>query len=478
MKRLLALLLSLLLLTITALCLIGADISSQQDRVTLTERALYGDPAAAEGAVIGQQAHLRQHLLWEITHTPGEGTKTEYLFSTKTLSFPQDPHVFGVRMYDKIRFGYDGTLSAEETTGIALAYRELYEDTAPGTRGTRMVRLQDYYDYYPIQLDIQLPGTLWHGLDYEDMTEDGFANERAVWDAFTEFFRIPVPEDLPAFEISIVKSENGHEIGTGSSAAKDAPSYSLYTTSAHTSSACFFTINNRYGDKLVNTDLIPGGYGIYRVNYRNVRNEKNTQGNATVYHPGYDTGIDAASLAMVYPLEEEVQVLSMQVDPTEQRLLAITQDGSGKVSMLVIDIATMTATQSIPVTENAHVSLNHQDGFLVLFYERTISVYTVDGNGRYLHALTAPQPGDIDGTFADINTYAAVDFDGERLILADILLETQYRTMQTCGFCLAVYDGSGLLYYGEYDSSLSVNPNTSFYSDNCFPERLTVSWQQ
>ena len=114
----------------------------------------------------------------------------------------------------------------------------------------------------------------------------------------------------------------------------------------------------------------------------------------------------------------------------------------------------------------------------MLFYERTISVYTVDGNGRYLHALTAPQPGDIDGTFADINTYAAMDFDGERLILADILLETQYRTMQTCGFCLAVYDSTGLLYYGEYDSSLSVNPNTSYYSDNCFPESLTVSWQK
>ena len=59
-----------------------------------------------------------------------------------------------------------------------------------------------------------------------------------------------------------------------------------------------------------------------------------------------------------------------------------------------------------------------------------------------------------------------MDFDGERVILADLLDEERYRSMQTTNICVAVYNEAGLLYYGEYDNSLAINPNTSDYNYN------------
>lgn len=476
MKKLLALLLALLILAAVALCMIGAKVSEEKDRVTVTEQALYGDPAAAAGATVTQTAHLDSHLLWNTVYPVGGKASSEYGFSMRALTFERNISHHGIRLYDHIRYGYDLKKPLEECTGLERAYRELYDATAPGTKGTKTVRLQDLYDYYPIRIDIDLPGTLWHGIDYEDLAEDDFINQRTVWDKFSEFFRIPIPDSLSPIEISVTKSESGQEIGIGShTAVKDGEHYSLYTNAAYTADACYFTINNRIGDGYVDTSLIPGGYGIYRFRYTDVRDETNTSGTATIFHPGFQTGVDADSLTTVYPLEERVQVQSMEVDPTGTKLLLVTEDGTG-LYLLVLNLATMTEQHRFRLSDGGFASLNHQEDFVIAFHGVSFSLFSLDGQGVYTHVLTADQPSATDESFAHINTFAAMDFDGERLIMADVLPESQYRTMETCNFCLAVYDSDGLQYYGEYLSSLATHPDTSHYSYNCIPQKLTVSW--
>ncbi len=482
MKRMIAVLLALLLLLSAALCMIGSNIQSQRDQVTVTEHILYGDPAHAAGATFLTEADYDEHLFWKTSYTVGEptGCATEYDFSAKRRPYETERTYRGISLGFDIQYGVDLTLPAEEQAGIQKAYRALYDETPSGTKGTKTVYLQDYYDYYPIRIDISLPGTLWVGNSYDDLAEDDYANERAVWDAFRTFFRIPIPDDLPGMEISVTKDESGRSIGVGSHTPSEKDGYySLYTEAAYTADRCFFSINHKRGEGgVIDTSLIPGGYGIYSFTYTNVRNEKNSPSeNMTIHYPGYRTGVETDSLAMVYALEENVSVRAMHIDPTETCLLLLTEEDGG-VWLNVIDLDTMTERQKLYICDGDYVSLHHRDDFLMLFFDHGFSLLSIDSERSYIPEFSAMQPYRYREELPYFNTYAGMDFDGERLIVADFSLEEQYGTMQTCNVIIAVYDRTGLLYCGEYRSSLSINPDTSRYDFNCRPHTVSVTWGQ
>ncbi|MBO7176494.1 MAG: hypothetical protein J6W14_03910, partial [Clostridia bacterium] len=283
MKRILIAMALLLAVALTAPCLIGAELSAARDRVEITEQALFGDPALAAGATVHQTAQLDEHLLWQTAYPVGGAPSTDYRFSARTLSFPYQVSYSGIRLNDSIRPGLNLREPFDAMSGIEVAYYELFQETEPGTRSTKRVRLQDYYTYYPLRITIDLPGTLWFGGDIEDVQDEAYVNERLVWEKFTEFFKIPIPEDLPAIEISVTKNEDGNIGGTGSH--WDDKFYALYVEAAYNADTCFFAINNRIGDigeasGYIDTSLIPGGYGIYSFSYSNVLNERNSSGSS------------------------------------------------------------------------------------------------------------------------------------------------------------------------------------------------------
>ena len=51
----------------------------------------------------------------------------------------------------------------------------------------------------------------------------------------------------------------------------------------------------------------------------------------------------------------------------------------------------------------------------------------------------------------------------------DYLFVGPYHNIPSCGYNVAIYEESGLTYYAEYDSSLSVHPNLEWYEENCLP---------
>lgn len=69
---------------------------------------------------------------------------------------------------------------------------------------------------------------------------------------------------------------------------------------------------------------------------------------------------------------------------------------------------------------------------------------------------------------------AAMSWDGERLAVAEPQLEEDMNSgrYEKCGFNLSVYDESGLLYAGKYDSSLDINRGLD-YSYRCRPLELS-----
>ncbi len=479
MKRWLILLLVLVLLSVSVLSLAGVSLSRQKDQVTLKERVIYGDVRAAEGLLVEQNAHYDSHLFWQTSYQVGTGvSRCDYDFSLLEHHTGEERRPTGLSLGLDLNYGVDLTDPDREATGLQKAYLELYEATAPGSKGTKQIRLQDYYTHYPIQVSVELPGVVWSGLEREELSSPRYESERTVWEDFNSFFKIPVPEELPAFSISVTRDERGNSVGIGT----ESPVTDFYLTSVSTynQTTCFFSIGNRLVGKngpegFVNTDGIPGGYGIYAFDYEQAERPSNTLSGGS-YADRYVTGVDSKSLRMVYPLEREVQVTHLTVSSDGSRLLVFTWEQEG-YHLTVLDAQTMAQLQRIEVSDEDSCLIHEQDGFLVL-----------DGNARYT-LLEEQTDGTYDLVFSvekgsEVNPYAAdqrvrtpMAYDGRRLAVVDCLYEPTHRTIELCSFYVAVYDKSGLLYYGEYDSSLSMLPDTSNYGQNCLPTGLTVTWR-
>ena len=477
MKKIIAVVLMLALLSVASFCVIGTAVSEERGNVTLRETVLYGDKSYAEGVSVCTRAHYDDHLFWNTTYTIGEENTalTEYEFSY-TEQYPYRDKIHrGITMDVYLIYGYSLSIPYEECVGLQKAYRELYDETPEGGVGRKLIRLQDYYDYYPVRVSFDLPGVVWQGIDYDLLGVRG-EDERAVWDAFNDFFRIPIPENLPAFEITITKGHNS--VGTGSSGL--GTDYWFNSCSAYTSDRVFFSISNRLKgntDPYVDTSLIPGGYGVYSVAYENAQTDAHTKENATVLPSGYETGIKADTLAMVFPLEQHVEVVRMSVADNESKLLLFTRE-DGITYLTVIDIASMTEIQKMRVTEETHYTFFEYDNCIVLNGWDDVSVIEKQADGLCRLAFTVPRMKEINDSNLQKGVATTMAFDGDRLVIVDRTGDEIYPSLELCGFTVAVYNSTGLVFYAEYKSSLSASRNPNDYAYNCLPIEYTVRWNE
>ena len=473
MKKVLALIAVLLIASVGIFCAVGATVNKDKDTVVITENILYGDKSAAEGITIKNQTRYDRHLFWDTTYTIGEPAKydTEFWFSAVELRRNNPRNHMKIALEIDIAYGCDFYKPAEEQPGIERAYKELYDAAKPGEELKRVIRLKDYYEYYPIGIEIDLPDTYWHGFAHENLHWTEEHNDyKYVWNAFNEFFKIPVPEDM-IMEISISKGHNSNEsTGIGSSFV-DKDSYYMSTVSTYSDSKCFFTINNRTnGGKSVDTSLIPGGYGIYAFSYGGEAKKKSK------------TGIDMDSLKMVYPLDEETVVVHLSMNTEKTKLLLLTNDGE-ELLLTIIDATTMTELQKLSLGagdlyEIREYGAEHEfyegrefGSFIVLYLRgNKICLLVENKEGEYEHKFTVDS-AEVKVMNSDFVywKYPSINYDGKRLVVVDYLFTGPYNNIPSCGYDVAVYEESGLTYYAEYGSSLSTHPYTDWYEENCLP---------
>ena len=479
MKKIIAIVLLLSVLSVASFCMIGGAVSEEKANVTIKENIIYGDKSYANGVTVFTRAHYDEHLFWNTTYTIGDKntTTTDYEFYYSAQYEYGDKNYQGIMLDVDLKYGYDLTTPYEECAGLQKAYRELYDETPMGSTGTKTIRLQDYYDYYPVRVSFALPGVIWHGNDYENLRDDDYKNERAVWDAFNEFFKIPIPDDLPPIEITITKSHNSS--GTGSSGL--AFDYWFNSQNVYTNNQLFFSIGNKYdlkegnGTKYVDTSLIPGGYGLYAVNFKNVRNDSNTKGNATIFYPEYETGIEVDTLSMVFPLEQHQEVIYLTLSNDESKLLMFTKE-YGITYLTVIDVATMNQLQKIEITDAKQFTFYEYDNCIVLNGWEYISVIEKQEDGLCRLAFTVSRMKEVNDSNYQKGVATTMSFHNEKLVIVDRTGDEIYPSLELCGFTVAVYDSSGLLYYGEYESSLSATTNPNDYAFNCLPIKYTIGW--
>ena len=483
MKRIIAIALMLSLLSVGSFFMIGGIVNKERANVTIKENVIYGDKSYADGISVLITAQCNYHLFWNTSFTIGDQntTTTDYEFyydeQYKIGGMPYS----GLGLDTDFEYGIDTSTPAEESTGLQKAYRELYDELEPGEEGKKTIYLQDYYTYYPVRISVNLPGVIWNGNSYEHLIYKNYENERAVWDKFNEFFKIPIPEDLPAFEISV--SRHLKDSGAATGALGIDRNFYFNVKSTYTDNRIFFSIGNKYDQKngedvkYVDTSLIPGGYGLYSFTFKNVRNSTNTNGNTTTFYRGYETGVEADTLEMVFPLEQHAEVIFLTLSNDESKLYMFTKEYNSTY-LTVIDIATMNEIQKIKITDAKNFTFYEYDNCIVLNGWEYISVIEKKEDGLCELAFTVSRMKEVNDINNQKGVATTMAFDGEKLVIIDRTGDEMYPSLELCGFTVAVYNNTGLVYYGEYESSLSISgsANEYEYNDRCRPTEYTVSF--
>ncbi|MBQ7294770.1 MAG: hypothetical protein IJW86_01105 [Clostridia bacterium] len=451
MKKALAIFLLFAVLLMSGAVWTFADAYKEQDNVIFAESTVYGDIKYADGIDVTRNIHL-DDARWKSVCSINDGKVTAetdftyYDFGWKyeggpdydsiwlsTVSYPD----FGssVRNDKKI---------TEERKKLQDDFDELTKDSLDNPV-TVTFKLRDYYEYYPIGISLWLPEctNIYGEADYE--AADNVVKQ------FREFFKIPVPDS----EVTTVKAAVSYGAGGNiETITEKTHNYFFNTISAVCDSAAYFTFDNKFpdSDEKIDTSLIPGGYGIYRLPYDRSTDEDLI--NDTVH-----TKVHADKLEMVYALSEDDYIFEMMASFDKTKIYLLTNEG-GKYYFTVVDEKTMTDLQKFELDMNEGSVSFHSahDGYVVItrYSEQSGNDILLfeENNGSY------EKKADIytDYTIFDSNIY----WDGERLVAVkkydesreDTDLWGHYELSYNCGFTLTVFDSEKALYCGNYKSSL------------------------
>ena len=470
MRKALIVMLALLL----ALTGVGAyafrEVNAPREAVEYTVTSVYGDAAAADGLTVRLGETLRGHLLWNGTvrlEESGGAYETDYLFAPREIYEKDVPSLRGVSVTEDYFMGAWSPPDGAEPTGIDRAKAELFEETEPGTSRRRRVRLADYYEYYPLIVNIELP-TLFYG--YYPGQGDGAGPEAYAVRRITEFFSIPVLEDHYV-DIEISKSADGRWVDTsGVSTSQTGDSFSLYTSGVVGEKACYFWFGNRTSQgALVDTSRIPGGYGIYALPYGHVRAEHYR---GVELYDGPDVFAD--ELAVFYPVDEQSRIIHLGMSGDRERLTLHTVE-DGVYTVTVLSAQTAEVLQRLELAEydpdGEWADIVDGEGFVFIrIGTKRLLVLSENDAGGYEKRIDAPLTDIERGEdYLPWNCWNTRDmvFDGEKLAVvgAGDAPYGRYAYRESgCGFFAAVYTGEGLRYYGLCGSSLD-EANTAAYGN-------------
>lgn len=451
-------------LTVTA----GLYIAASTEDVTFAEDIRAGQKPDLTGLKVFYTADLQDTYYWDSVFTP-QGCVTQTSFSCEYDRTPE----FGETEYSGVRLesgvhevlisaprDYDGTFAT-----LAKVSWDLKDSVAPGETKELTIRLRDYCEYYPVSVVLDLPGGYWHcSVVYDSMGG-------AIAEAFSDFFRIPV---LPGeyYSLSFGKGANGYVSSSGGGNAGD-EYFDFSWCGVCTEGLCYFTFQPRsHMDKVMDTSLIPDGFGIYAMPYTTDDSGK------AVPQP--------KDLRNAYPLDPETRILSIAVSRDEKKLLLVTSL-RGDTSLTVLDIATAELLQQFTLTRGEdrwgqELIMTEEEDCLVLRIAREeLAVLTMGEDGLYTHRFTVREVHEEHHLRYGYGGYAWKDGLLAVAYYPEELGGLPVDAHQTCGFALAVYDETGLRFDATYLSSLEYTERVRGEYNGCNPftpfKRYPISWE-
>ena len=492
MKKSFVLFLAILLLGVCVVCFGQSSLLAEKDNVIITENVLYGDKSVVEGVTLELQNHYENQIFWDTTYVIGEEPKTE----TEYTFYQAKQNSYDYRWNGSIYFndgmhsiGWDeDTMKAPQ--GLEVAIQELKDSIGPSESAEKTVMLKEYTDYYTFNVSLQTPydaksneNRFHYELDarrlrnelpeaeesvgknygYSEGVVEQMRKELEWAETFQDFFKVPVLEN-EVIKIFMEKDENENVIGWGISSnsmgmgsgdieipefsdMENYDNFSFYTHYFIGDGDVYLTFNTHsYNQEVVDTSLIPGGYGIYYFLYDLEKEE-----------------IYPEQLQMVYALDPNLDVVDLTRDARGENLLLFTME-EAELYMSVIDIQTMTLVEKFNLSETREDAwgidyyVTEEDYVVIVTYGDVI-VFSIDESGRYTkelevshEALNAFLPEDDIYNYAYLQYGTVYDWNGEQLLFADNL----YNVNGYLGtnFYVGVMDANGLQYFATYETSL------------------------
>lgn len=514
MKKSFVLLLALVIFVSGTACYAQNELLQEKDKVYYEEKVVYGDKSVVDGVTVEVNSHYNHNLFWNTVYKIGEQPKmeTDYTFHSSQYYEAGYEHSgsidFVIDCTNVMSNDYDRDRTYH---GLQLAMKELYDETEPGTENTQNFYLKDYVEYYTFGLDVQLPNKLdeetkdyydysylWtHDIlaDIESLEKsDRNSNELkklkrylADMTAFQEFFKIPVL-DTEVFSLAIAKDENGNVIGMGESSlhggsgtgeidipnapnVAGADSFSFRVFTAFTEDGCYMTFDPRTSnDNIVDVSHIPGGFGIYHFNYDKKEGT-----------------LDLDTLKLVHPLDVNTRIDNMFMDASGENIILITIDAENYY-LSVIDQKTMTLVDTFSLGDSESYLWYWTFEDYMLTSTDQLMVFPIGADGRYTMAWSveeAPMNEIVqkEGYEMDLFNYnSGFDWNGETLLITsniEYFKDGYVERRSFCDFFVAAVDETGLLYYGEYYTSLATSDITynpcQLYDEG--DRALSISWK-
>ncbi len=469
-------------LALAAVLFVTVSLQRERENYTVCREILQGDASALEGLTLHQNAHAMNHLLWELDF-PLDGAPT----CDFQLGRPEsEPYRFD---YDQIMLT---TPIRQHTSqkyyfrnyacGVDRIVQDLAKTVPVGDELEITVDLRDHFDYYPLGLDINLPGAMLPShVEYLDPAElavfygeysDLFPlspDAMAVCRKFGEFFRIPMERPFPV-RIHILRESEKH-YASSLEILDPTAVYEPQVTSVSTGDQCFFAINNRLnvvfatdenmvlpdsGERAerqyIDTSLIPGGYGLYSFSFH--REHQNDQECVTVcMTPEFQTGIAYETLRNVYPLRAEVEVITLVADEAAHQLRMVTMEPDG-LWLTVLNLATAEEVQRLFLDGEDAIVVDRSD-FLVAKHKSRLSLFARDDDGLYHQQFTVQIP-EVDGFESSGELFA---YNGNQLAI--------YCNGWRSQDLITVVDETGVLYQ-ELMSNILKLPLSPLHWENRF----------
>lgn len=430
MRKSIMLTLLLLVLSIGILFFVFDWVNEKKESVSVEETVLAGDKAAAGGITVTNRTTCEEHLFWDTVYQVGNelDVKTKFTFcqTRKQDSGEATPEVY---LYFNSSYGFSGNaLDLEKKNEYSyMAIKpaiDVSKRTPDGETREETLCLKDYYEYYPLTMDLLIPGAEF------EMNKDLRQN-------LEDYFRIKVPGEHK-IKVSVTKDSDGNITNVDSSSI--AGETLFFCAGTVSDSGCYVAMTLADGDTGESKPLPKEVSGIHYLPFEE---------NEGVIHPV------TQEMKRVYAFENEMIRPLRLLQASDGRLLLFTGEDKS-VTLSVIDSETMALVQKLELTiETADVELIEikqydnmivpvfSDGSFYLLQDNVDGTYDIKMTGSLFACEKIGQELSI------VNHNMMMDYDGGRLAVAFY----QPSSFNTCSTYLMVYKQDALAYAGKYDLS-------------------------
>ena len=539
----------IILSTVAAVCLIGVvlimcKLRSLERNVTYEIESETGLASAAAGLKISymeyplvekedgdydySSAKRMDDRQWKFTLTfddSGMNMKSEIVPDTKSLLDSEDAWKENEQFeYDSRNDHYEIRNYDQRVESIERLFSEEELLKMNDNESMLTINLSDHYQYYMMYYEIVLPhcgdssewikidqnnykargNYIWNSWYYSNLPEKEFRyyseepvkvdyeKNKEIAAKFEEFFRIPMLQS-EVWTFGYEKDPEYDYKNTVCNIEENRDYYNpcFYSVTSH--EALYFTFETHTENgAIVDTSLIPGGYGIYALPYRRNYEEETTT-----------ALID--DMRLVVPLDKDVYIEEIELRRDEGQLLLLYRK-NGEIRARIYDTETWTCQSDMLMTSVSdfewHKFISYGDDFFVVtllprirYSEEYADLSEEEKDKVFQELKTAQREKTVtcvcgraaDGSYGELmrthecpqyfNTGVYCAFDGERL--------ASVASFSGDTMVFEVLSKDGLVYRCYYKSSLYNALNASQADDeDGWPtftlevRNITVSWEQ